>query len=183
MQFISVFSDIAKFADFRWINDDVSRIQRVLSGDLYIFWVFFTYVIAVQSFIIAVYVWQILRRGGRPFAPPYPWAASKRSILNRVEQSKSFSNFWLLLKEIIPTMFHASSFTTILSWSQQDKKINHHYQLKAWVALGSALITFFHICFDRHCFFICISLKDMKSDIKNCYLTQCFNSVIWHSVS
>ena len=121
--------------------------------------------------------------GGGPFVPPHPWAASKRSILNRVEQSKSFSNFWLLLKEIIPTMFHASSFTTILSWSQQDKKINHHYQLKAWVTLGSALMTFFHICFDRHCFFICISLKDMKSDIKNCYLTQCFNSVIWHSVS
>ena len=131
----------------------------MLPRDLYIFWVFFTYVIAVPSFIIAGYVWQILgRAGGGAVFCPHPWAASERPILNRVEQSKNFSNFWLLLKEIIPTMFHASSFTTILPWSQQDKKINHHYQLKAWVALGFVLMTFFHICFDRHCFFICISL-------------------------
>ena len=29
MQFISVFLDIAKFADFRWKNADVSRTQGV----------------------------------------------------------------------------------------------------------------------------------------------------------
>ena len=29
MQSISVFSDIAKFADFRWKNADVNRTQRV----------------------------------------------------------------------------------------------------------------------------------------------------------
>ena len=43
----------------------------------------------VPSFIIEGYVWQILRK--RAFLhPPYPWAAPKRLILNRVNTREYF---------------------------------------------------------------------------------------------
>ena len=38
----------------------------------------------MPSFIIAVYVWQILGRGG-PKRPPQPWAAPKKPILDRIK--------------------------------------------------------------------------------------------------
>ena len=43
MQYIPVFLDIAKFADLRLKNDDVSRIHvnSSVSRDSYIFWIFF----------------------------------------------------------------------------------------------------------------------------------------------
>ena len=55
MLFLSVFLDIAKFADFGCENADVSRTRAVLR-DSYSFWIFFSYSITVPSFIIVEYV-------------------------------------------------------------------------------------------------------------------------------
>ena len=46
---------------------------RAMSGNSYIFWVFFRYGITVPSFIIVRYVWQILEK--EPFCPTIlePW--------------------------------------------------------------------------------------------------------------
>ena len=73
MESISVFLDIAKVADFRWWNADVSRTQ-VVCHVIYIFLDLLqvTYN-SVISFIIRGYVWQIL--------------ALKRPILNWVKNS------------------------------------------------------------------------------------------------
>ena len=44
----------------------------------------------MSSFIIAGYLWRILGRG--PKTPPYPWAALKKPILNRVKAGKNANN-------------------------------------------------------------------------------------------
>ena len=67
MQSISVFLNIAKFADFRWKNADVSRTQGVWH-DSYMFWIFFWQGITVPSFIIVGCVTDF--RDGGPFCPP-----------------------------------------------------------------------------------------------------------------
>ena len=62
----------------------------------------------MPSFIIVGYVWQILGRG--TFLPPYPWAALKKPILNRVKQRYQFvfpkiSNGWLVLFIAVPKTY------------------------------------------------------------------------------
>ena len=111
MESISVFSDIGKFADFRWENADVNRTQGVCQV-IHIFFGSSLGKLKLPSFIIVRYVWQIIgrrRRGlfGAPL-PRQPWAAPKRPVLNRVNGScsKNFVIFaekysWeSLLKEI-----------------------------------------------------------------------------------
>ena len=69
--FISWCSKICWFlVKIRWCQQNA----RVVSRDLYIFWIFFRYngSIVVQSFIIVGYVC------------PHPWAAPKKPILNGV---------------------------------------------------------------------------------------------------
>ena len=50
---------------------------------IYILGIFFMLDITVPSLIIIRYVWQILRK--ETFLSPYPWAAPKKPILNRVK--------------------------------------------------------------------------------------------------
>ena len=75
MQFISVFLNIAKFADFRRKTADVSRTYAVCHV-IYIFNIFLRCGITVPSFIIVGYVRQILGSRGA-FLPPLirekPW--------------------------------------------------------------------------------------------------------------
>ena len=52
--------------------------SRDVSRDLYIFWIFLCLGITVQR-----YVWHILGRGGNKKSP-HPFAAQKKTILNRV---------------------------------------------------------------------------------------------------
>ena len=59
MQSLSVFLDIAKFADFWWKNADVSRTQGVHHVIHIFFWIFFR---EGMTFIILAHVWQILER-------------------------------------------------------------------------------------------------------------------------
>ena len=60
---LSVFSDIAKFADFQWKNTDVSTIQGVCHM-AHIFFGSSLGKVWLPSFTIVRYVWQILGRGG-----------------------------------------------------------------------------------------------------------------------
>ena len=62
MHSIFVFLDLAKFADFRWKNGDVSRTQGVCHVIHIHFGPSVDKVYFVPSFIIVGYVWQILRR-------------------------------------------------------------------------------------------------------------------------
>ena len=69
MQFISVFLNIAKFADFRRKTADVSRTYAVCHV-IYIFNIFLRCGITVPSFIIVGYVRQILGSRGAFLPPP-----------------------------------------------------------------------------------------------------------------
>ena len=63
MRSMPVFLDVAKVADLRWKNADVSRTHGV-SDMIYIFFlIFFRQGTTVPSSIIVGYVWQILGRG------------------------------------------------------------------------------------------------------------------------
>ena len=68
MQSIYVFLDIAKFADFRLKNADVSRNQGVCHV-IHIFFRSSLGKVTVPNFTIVGYVWQILGRGDL-FEPP-----------------------------------------------------------------------------------------------------------------
>ena len=59
MQSISVFLDIAKFADLLW-RMLCQQNSKGVSCDSHMFWILFRYVITVPSFMIIGYVWQIL---------------------------------------------------------------------------------------------------------------------------
>ena len=51
MESIFVFLDITKIGDFRWKDDDVSRLQRMLT-----FLIFFRWGVTESTFITAGYV-------------------------------------------------------------------------------------------------------------------------------
>ena len=68
-----------------WCQQNPKNVSR----DLYSFWVFLRKGITVPNFIIVGYLWQILGRG--PKRPPHPWAALKKSILNRVNDQNPLS--------------------------------------------------------------------------------------------
>ena len=57
MQSISVFLDIAKFADFRWKNADVSRTQGVCHMIYIFFGSSLDKVLVCEVFIIVEFVW------------------------------------------------------------------------------------------------------------------------------
>ena len=82
MKSISVFVDIAKFADFRWKNSDLSRTRAVSRGS-YVFWVFFR----LAKFHHCTICITAFREGASLHPPPpsHPWAAMKKPILNRVK--------------------------------------------------------------------------------------------------
>ena len=84
MQTISAFLDIAKFADFRWKNADVSRTQ----GMCHVIHIFFGFPLVERCNCAKFHHCRICVRDFlevRPFCPPpHPWAASKKPILNRV---------------------------------------------------------------------------------------------------
>ena len=79
---IMTFLDIAKFADFHLKNPDVSRIH-VVCHVIHIFFGFYLGKLTVPSFMIAGYVWQIVRR--EILFAPHPWAAPKKPLLKRVK--------------------------------------------------------------------------------------------------
>ena len=64
MQSTSEFLDIAKFADFRWKNADVSKTQGMCHVILIVFGTSLG-----KVFIIVGYMWQIVGMGG-PFWTP-----------------------------------------------------------------------------------------------------------------
>ena len=74
-----MFFDITKNCWFPVKKCWCQQNSRAVSRDLYVFWIFFTSGIAVSSFIIVGYVWQILG-----ICPPPSVSTPKRSILNRV---------------------------------------------------------------------------------------------------
>ena len=82
---ISLYSKICWFLVKKWWCQQNSW---GVSRDSYLFWIFLRQGIAVPNFIIVGYVRHILGRGAflppPPPFPPNPWAAGKKSILNRV---------------------------------------------------------------------------------------------------
>ena len=74
--------------------------SRNVSRDLYIFFIFLREGITVQSFIIAGYVWWILRRVGQKGPPPIleqPWKNTSWiaiSHINYWDQVNSWKNLW-----------------------------------------------------------------------------------------
>ena len=67
----NLYLDIAKLVDSGWKNADVSRTQ----GVCHVIHIFFHHCrICVTDF-----------REERPFCSPYPWAAPKKPILNRIK--------------------------------------------------------------------------------------------------
>ena len=109
MQSISMFLDIAKFAGFRWTNTDVSKIQGVRHviyislesslGKEYKCAKFHHFRICVTDF----------REGEAFLLPPYPQAAPKKPILNRIK-IPSFANWDMkIVKGVaVPTMVEKS---------------------------------------------------------------------------
>ena len=75
---ISVFLDIAKFADFLLKNADVSRTQVVCHVIHISFWIFFRKGITVPSFIILGCLTDF--REGRGFLPTPPTPTSVNSL-------------------------------------------------------------------------------------------------------
>ena len=83
---ISVFSDIGKFADFRWKNAYVSR----TSGVCQVIHIFFgsSLGITLSTFINVGYVWEILGRRagwGGLFAPPPSVSSPEKAHLNKLK--------------------------------------------------------------------------------------------------
>ena len=114
---ISVFLDIAKFADFRKKNADVSRTQAVCHV---IHIVFGTSLgINLPIFIIVGYVWQILGRGGGFLALPIREQPQKSPTWIGLKQK---SNIAILKCQISRFL---SKFVSLkqLSWQQT----NYHF--------------------------------------------------------
>ena len=63
----------------------------------------------MPSFIIVGYVWRILGRRGQK-APPHPWAAPKKPILNRVRISL-FHCFWISINYLLLTYIYCCNIT------------------------------------------------------------------------
>ena len=87
MQSISVFLEIAKFADFQWRYPDVSRTQEMC----HMIHIFFGFSLEVKCNSAKFHYCRIyvtdFREGA--FLATHPWVAPKRSILKRVK-SKPF---------------------------------------------------------------------------------------------
>ena len=64
----------------------------------------------MPSFIIVGFVWRILRRGGCQKAPPHPWAALKKSILNRVKD-------WVIVRSDLLLFSNLMNIVSILFYN------------------------------------------------------------------